>query len=103
MLMIFTTKSLIYTCAAGAVGLIFYFIFGQLLKLTWLGIALTIACAALGFVVATFKIPDTNALEITRKAGGENIDTTFLRWMKFRKKGNVIYTYLGTEEEKNNG
>ena len=105
--MIFTTKSLIYTCAAGAVGLIFYFIFGTLLKLTWLGIALTIACAALGFVVATIVMIvtgfDTNALEITRKAGGENIDTTFLKWMKFKRRGNVIYTYLGTEEEKNNG
>ena len=53
--------------------------------------------------MATFKIPDTNALEITRKAGGENIDTTFLKWMKFKRRGNVIYTYLGTEEEKNNG
>lgn len=98
--MVFTAKSLIYTCVAGAVGLTFYFIFGALLNLTWIGIALTIMCAALGFVVATVKIPDTNAFEITRKAGGENIDTVFLRWLKFRKKGNVIYTYIGTEEEK---
>lgn len=101
--MIFTTKSLIYTCAAGAFGLIFYFLFGVILNLKILGIIATLLCAALGYAIATFKIPDTNALEITRRAGGENIDTVFLRWMKFRKKGNVIYTYLGTEEEKNNG
>ena len=101
--MIFTTKSLIYTCASGFFGLIFYFIFGKLLGLTWLGIGFVILFAALGFVIGTFKIPDTNALDITRKAGGENIDTTFLKWMKFKRRGNVIYTYLGTEEEKNNG
>lgn len=97
--MIFTTKSLIYTCATGVIGLIFYYIFGALLGLTWLGIGLAILFAAIGFVVGTFKIPDTNGTEITRKLGGEDIDKAFLRWLKFRKKGNVIYTYLGNEDE----
>ena len=97
--MIFRTKSLIYTCATGAVGLIFYYIFGALLGLTWLGIGLALFFAAIGFVVGTFKIPDTNGMEITRKLGGEEIDKAFLRWLKFRKKGNVIYTYLGTKDE----
>ena len=97
--MIFTTKSLIYTCATGAVGLIFYYIFGALLGLTWLGIGLALFFVAIGFVVGTFKIPDTNGMEITRKLGGEEIDKAFLRWLKFRKKGNVIYTYLGTKDE----
>ena len=97
--MIFTTKSLIYTCATGAVGLIFYYIFGALLGLTWVGIGLALFFAAIGFVVGTFKIPDTNGMEITRKLGGEEVDKAFLRWLKFRKKGNVIYTYLGTKDE----
>ena len=97
--MIFTTKSLIYTCATGVVGLIFCYIFGALLGLTWLGIGLALFFAAIGFVVGTFKIPDTNGMEITRKLGGEEIDKAFLRWLKFRKKGNVIYTYLGTKDE----
>lgn len=101
--MIFTTKSLIYTCATGVVGLIFYFIFGATLGLTWLGIGLAVICAAIGFVIGTFKIPDNNGTELTRKLGGEDIDKAILRWFKFRKKGNIIYTYLGTEEEKNNG
>ena len=77
--MIFTTKSLIYTCATGVIGLIFYFIFG------------------------TFKIPDTNAMEITRKAGGEYIDKAFIKWLKFKQRGNIIYTYLDSKEEKSNG
>ena len=97
--MIFISMSLIYTCATGAVGLIFYYIFGALLGLTWLGIGLALFFAAIGFVVGTFKIPDTNGMEITRKLGGEEIDKAFLRWLKFRKKGNVIYTYLGTKDE----
>ena len=98
--MIFTTKSLIYTCVTGGIGLIFYYIFGSLLKITWLGIGLAVIFAAIGFIVGTFQIPDTNGMEITRKLGGENIDRAILRWLRFRKKGKVIYTYLGTEEER---
>ena len=98
--MIFTTKSLIYTCVTGIIGLIFYYIIGVMLGMTWLGIGLALFFASIGFAVGTFKIPETNSFEITRKLGGEEIDKAFLRWLKFRKKGNVIYTYLGTEEEK---
>ena len=58
---------------------------------------------AIGFIIGTFKIPDTNGMELTRKLGGEEIDKAFIRWWKFKKKGNVIYTYIGTEEERNNG
>lgn len=97
--MIFTTKSLIYTCVTGAVGLVFYYLFGAILGLTWLGIGLALFCAAIGFTIGTFKIPDNNGIEITRKLGGEEIDKAFLRWLKFRKKRNVIYTYLGNEDE----
>ena len=101
--MIFTTKSLIYTCATGAIGLIFYFIFGKLLGLTWLGIGLALLFAGIGFVIGTFKIPDTNAMKITRKAGGEYIDKAFIKWLKFKQKGNRIYTYLDSKEENSNG
>lgn len=97
--MIFTAKSLIYTCITGAIGLLFYYIFGAILGLTWLGIGMALLLAAVGFIVGTFKIPETNGLEITRKLGGEEIDKAFLRWLRFRKKGSVIYTYLGFEDE----
>ena len=95
--MIFSTKSLIYSCVGGAFGLIFYFIFGKLLKLTWLGIGLAIFFAAIGFAIATFKIPETNAFEITRKTGGEKIDEIILRAIKFKRKGKRLYLY--TKEE----
>lgn len=97
--MIFTTKSLIYTTATGVFGLIFYFIFAKIFGITWLGIAFVILFALLGFLVGTFKIPDTNAFEITRKAGGEYIDKAFLKWWKFKKRGNLIYTYVDAKEE----
>ena len=99
--MIFTTKSLIYTVVTGLVGLIFYYIFGKLLGLTWLGIGIVVVFAILGFIVGTFKIPDTNSNELTRKLGGEEIDKAFLKWWKFKKKGNVIYTYLKEEDNEN--
>ena len=98
-MLIFTTKSLIYTCATGVIGIIFYYIFGALLGVTWLGIGLALLFVFIVFVVGTFKIPDNDSLEITRKAGGEYIDKAFLRWWKFKKKGNLIYTYLGTEDD----
>lgn len=95
--MIFSAKSLIYTCISGVFGLIFYYIFGVILDFTWLGIGLAIFFAAIGFVVATFKIPETNAFEITRKTGGEKIDEVILRAIKFKAKGKRVYLY--TKEE----
>ncbi len=99
--MIFTTKSLIYTAATGAIGILFYYLFAKLLGMTLLGIGITIIFAAIGFVIGTFKIPDNNGMELTRKLGGEEIDKAFVRWWKFRKRGNIIYTYL-KEDNVNN-
>ena len=47
-----------------------------------------------------FKIPDTNGFEITRKAGGENIDDIIMRYIKFKKNSKKLYVY--TKEEKPN-
>lgn len=93
--MIFTTKSLIYTCATGLIGIIFYYIFGNILGLKEIGIIIALIFAGIGFVIGTFKIPDSNSFELGRKAGGEEIDKAFIRWLKFKRKGNRIYTYLG--------
>ena len=95
--MVFTTKSLIYTSITGAFGLIFYYLFGTMLKMQWLGIGIAAFFAFLGFAVATFKIPDSPNFEITRKNGGEKIDETILKAIKFKQKGKRIYLY--TKEE----
>jgi len=97
--MIFTTKSLIYTCVTGALGLVFYYIFSQLLGMTMVGIGITLAFAGIGFAIGTIKIPEMNGIPITKSISGENIDIAFLRWLKFRRKGKIIYTFLGTKEE----
>lgn len=95
--MIFTTKSLIYTSITGAIGLIFYYIFGSMLSMQWLGIGIAVFFAFIGFALATFKIPESQNFEVTRKNGGEKIDETILKAIKFKQKGKRIYLY--TKEE----
>ena len=95
-LFIFSTKSLITSCIGGAVGLLFYAIF-KILKLTMVGIVITLIFALIGYGIGMFKIPDTNGFEITRKAGGENIDDIILRYIKFKKNKKKLYVY--TKEE----
>lgn len=98
-LFIFSTKALVYSVIGALIGGLFYFIF-KLLKLTIVGIIFVLVFALLGYVIGTFKIPDTNAFEITKKTGGENIDDVIIRLIKFKMKKQKIYVY--TEEEKNN-
>ena len=86
-LYIFSTKALIYTVVGAAIGLLFYFI-------------ITIIFAAIGFVIATFKVPETSGLKISKKVGGEKIDDVIMRWIKFKKDGKKIYIYKDEEETK---
>lgn len=96
-LFIFSSKALITTCIGGAAGLVFYFIF-NLLGLKMVGIVITLIFAFIGFAIGTFKVPDTNGLEITRKTGGENIDDVIKRYIKFKTNKKKYYVY--TKEEK---
>lgn len=98
-LYIFSTKGLIYTCVGAAIGLVFYFIF-RILGLSIVGVIITLIFALLGFAIGTLKIPESSAMEITRKTGGENIDDVIVRWIKFKKNGKKIYVYKPEEETK---
>lgn len=98
-LYIFSTKGLIYTCVGAGIGLIFFFIL-KMLGFTMVGLIITLIFAAIGFAIGTLKIPESTAFEITKKAGGENIDDVILRWIKFKKNGNKIYVYKSEEETK---
>lgn len=98
-LYIFSIKGLIYTCVGAGIGLIFYYIF-KILGFSMVGLVITIIFATIGFAIGTIKIPDSTAFDITRKAGGENIDDVILRWIKFKKNGNKIYVYKPEEETK---
>ena len=98
-LYIFSTKGLIYTCAGICVGLLFYFIL-KMFGFSTVGLIITLIFGAIGFVIGTFKIPETSAFEITRKTGGECIDDVIIRWIKFKKNGNKVYVYKIEEETK---
>ena len=53
----------------------------------------------IGFAITSFKIPDSNNFELTKKAGGEYIDQIIIRYIKFKRNKNRIYTSF-TEEKK---
>lgn len=94
--MIFSTKSLIYSCLGALLGLVFYLIF-KTVGLKTLGLIFILIFAILGFGIATLKVPESNNFNITRKTGGEKIDDIILRAIKFKLKGKRLYVY--TKEE----
>ena len=91
-LFIFSTKGLIYTTIGATIGLVFYFI-AKAMNAGFVGIIILAIFALIGFIIGTLKIPDTNAFEITKKTGGENIDDVLKRLVKFKMKKNRIYVY----------
>lgn len=95
-LYIFSTKAIIYTAIGIAIGLLFYFIF-NLIGLTTIGIIITIIFGGIGFIIATFKVPELKNFEITKKTGGENIDDVIKRWVLFKKKKNRVYVFKEKE------
>lgn len=95
-LYIFSTKALIYTVAGGGIGLPFYYLL-KAIKLTTVGIVILAILALTGFVIGTFKIPNSENFKVTRLVGGENIDDILLRYIKFKRKKNKIY--ITKEEE----
>ena len=102
-LFIFSAKALVYTAIGGACGLPFYLIF-RMFSMNLVGIIIMAILGLIGFVVGTFKMPDSNNFKITQKTGGENIDDIIRRGIKFKKKKNRIYVYeseneIETEEE----
>ena len=104
---IFSTKALIVTIIFGIIGIMFALIIYAFLLLAGIRTSNSLVCligalifGAIGFVISSFKIPDSNNFEITRKAGGEYIDQIIIRFIKFKIRKNKIYTFF-TEEKKN--
>lgn len=96
-LMIFSIKAFIYTCAGIGIGLLFFFLF-KILNVKYVGIIMIALFALIGYAIGTFKIPENKKFEFTKKTGGENIDTIILRWFKFKQKHNRIYVYKKGEK-----
>lgn len=100
-LYIFSIKALIYSAIGLGIGLVFYFIL-NLINLTMVGIVICVLFALIGFIVATFKVPEIKIFEITKKTGGEKIDDVVKRWFLFKRGKNKIYTYIKPVNSNNN-
>lgn len=98
-LMIFSTKALIYTAVGASIGFFFYLIFNAM-SIGVVGIVLIILLGLIGFVIGTLKIPKIESLEFTKQTAGEKIDDIILRSLKFYKDKNRLYIY---KEDTKNG
>lgn len=99
-LMIFSTKSLIWTAATSFVGFIMYSLFKSV-GFTKVGIGILLVFALIGFAIGTCKMPRIDSLKVSRQTEGENLDEIIKRAIKFKMKKNKIYVYA--KEEKDNG
>ena len=91
-LFVFSGKALIYTVVGVVASLPIYFIL-NLFGATVVGIIIAVLFGAIGFAIGTFKMPEINSFEFTKKTGGENIDDIIKRAIKFKMKKNKIYIY----------
>ena len=89
-LFVFSAKALVYTAIGGACGLPLYLIF-SILSMNVVGLICIAILGLVGFVIGTFKVPDTSNFKITQKTGGENIDDVIKRAIKFKMQKNRIY------------
>ena len=94
-LYVFSTKALIYTFIGAAIGGVLYFILNSI-GLGTIGFILVVLFGGIGFGIATFKVPK---IKFFNDIGGENIDEIIMRYFKFKRKKNKIYS-LYTKEEK---
>ncbi len=99
-LMIFSTKALIFTAIGAGLGFILWKMIFTPIKMSFIGLIVMIALALIGFAIATFKIPDSDAFEITKNAGGLNIDEIIIRLIKFKANPNRKYIYKREGDKK---
>ena len=97
-LFIFSAKALVYTAIGGACGLPFYLIF-SLFSMNVVGLIVIAVLELVGFIIGTFKMPETTSFKITQKTGGENIDDVIKRGIKFKMQKNRIYVYENETSE----
>ena len=97
-LFIFSAKALIYTAIGGACGLPFYLIL-SLFSMNVVGLIVIAVLGVVGFIIGTFKMPETTSFKITQKTGGENIDDVIKRGIKFKMQKNRIYVYENETSE----
>ena len=97
-LLIFTTKSLIYTAIGALLGTPIYVILSILGQKT-IGMILIALMAILGYLVATVKFPSTTG-KVGRYLAGDTLDEVIMKYAKF-KKSRKIYSYSIPRKEPN--
>lgn len=100
-LMIFSKKSFLWTIVCAAVGLVTVYPICAIFGASLIGLIFVLLFGLIGFVIGTFKMPNSQNFEILRKTGGEDIDEILLRLYKFKKGGKKVYLYYtgGKENE----
>jgi hypothetical protein len=96
---VFSVKALIETGVIGGLAFMIFYPLSLMLGNPIIGIVITVIFGLIAFVISSFKIPESNNFELTRKAGGEYIDQIIIRYFKFKMRKNRIYTFF-TEEKK---
>lgn len=89
-LIIFSTKALVYTIVGVVIGYIINVIL-RLIGITGVGIVIIVVLALLGFSIATFKIPNITSIPAISSIAGENIDDIIIRYMKYKRNKKKIY------------
>jgi hypothetical protein len=98
-LLIFSTKALIYTAIGASIGFLFYLLFNSI-SIGFVGIILIVLFGLTGFVIGTLKMPKIEKFKFTKQTSGEKIDDIILRTFRFYKNKKRIYIY---REDFNNG
>ncbi len=83
-LIIFTPQGLIGTLIGGLIGIVLYNIFAAVGAgiVGWVAIGVF---GLLGFIIGQVNVPDTNAMPLFKKVGGEAIWKVIVRYVKFKK------------------
>ena len=100
-LYVFSTKALIYTVVGLLIGFVLKWICGLFGKVITpaaevfnvIGIVFVVLLGLLGFILGSFKVPQIDKFEITRKAAGVNLDTVVKEYIKFSLRKNKCYVY----------
>ncbi len=73
---IFSTLALLTTIVFAIVGYVIFYVIGVAIKVVFtktspgtMGFFSALVFGLIGFIITTFKVPDSNNFEITRKAG----------------------------------
>lgn len=101
-LVIFSTKALIFTIVGLGIGYIINVIL-SFIGIHGVGIAIMVILALLGFSIATFKIPNVNSKTAISQIAGENIDDIIIRYIKHSRNKKKIYISQTKEEAEFNG